>query len=145
MNALKLTPLWRDPVSWNAFPSLWDTLANTPASSSPPYNIVAQGDDSYVVSVNVAGFRREDLEISTHGDVLKISAKTEQKPESKETEGESRYLYRGMSRRSFDLSFSLADQMEVSGAELKDGVLHVTLKSQAPEEPQKRIVEIKAA
>lgn len=145
MNALKLTPLLRDPASWNTFPSLWDALANMPASSSPPCNIVAQGDNSYAVSVNVAGFRREDLEISTHRNVLRISGQAGQTPETQETGDKSRYLHKGMSQRSFDLSFSLADQMEVTGAELKDGILQVTLKSQTPEEPPKQIVEIKAA
>ncbi len=124
-----------------------DALVNPRGSAaSPPYNIVEHGDGSYEVSVNVAGFQRDELEISTDGEVLHISANAEEKPaaDAKKEGNAPRYLHRGLVRRSFELRFSLTAHTEVTGAELTNGILHVSLKSQVPEQPQKRVVTIKS-
>lgn len=103
----------------------------------PPYNVVKEGEDEYKIEVAVAGFTREELEITQDGKKLTIAAT---KPEF---EGEEpAYLHRGISSRSFKRDFALAEHVTVTNADLRDGILTVSLLRELPEEMKPRTIAI---
>lgn len=122
------------------FDRLFDNIDNllSPALDKyPPHNIVHVSDNQYVVELAVAGFKREEIEISITKGVLNIQAK--QKTES---ENNIKYIYKGISNRVFTKTFKLADSVVVRGAEFKDGILRIALENIIPEEQQYRKIEI---
>ena len=108
--------------------------------SYPPYNIERTGEDAYRISMAVAGFSENEISIEAHRNVLTV--KGERKEETNEG---SEVLYRGIASRAFERRFQLADHVEVTGASLKNGLLHIDLKRNIPEEMKPRKVEISAA
>ena len=119
-----------------------DSLAQPEGGQSyPPYNIERTGEDSYRISMAVAGFSDDEISIEAHRNVLTI--KGERKDE---TNGEgSEVLYRGIAARAFERRFQLADHVDVVGAALKNGLLHIDLKRNIPEELKPRKIAISAA
>jgi molecular chaperone IbpA len=118
-----------------------DSLAQPESAQTyPPYNIERTGEDAYRISMAVAGFAEADINIEAHRNVLTV------KGERKEENGEgSELLYRGIASRAFERRFQLADHVEVVGATLKNGLLHIDLKRSVPEELKPRKIDIKAA
>ncbi|MGA1047585.1 MAG: Hsp20 family protein [Minisyncoccia bacterium] len=118
------------------FDSILNELSNLPTSTFPPYNIEKTGEGKYKITFAVAGFNKNDIEITCKENTLKVSGKTNI---SKEAE----YLYKGIAERAFNQSFKLADFTNVIDAEIKDGMLHVNLEQNLPEEKKEKKVNIK--
>ena len=106
----------------------------------PPYNIIQVGEGEYQVQVALAGFKKEDISVTVSEGYLTI----ESKPIKTDTEGdESRTITKGKSTRWFKRSFTIADDVEVTGAELADGLLTISMTKQLPELPEVQIIEVK--
>ena len=118
------------------FDSILNELSNLPTSTFPPYNIEKTGEGKYKITFAVAGFNKNDIEITCKENTLKVSGKTNI---SKKAE----YLYKGIAERAFNQSFKLADFTNVIDAEIKDGMLHVNLQQNLPEEKKEKKVNIK--
>ena len=141
MRHVDFSPLYRSTVGFDRLFTMLDTLAQPEGGQSyPPYNIERTGEDSYRISMAVAGFSDEEISIEAHRNVLTI--KGERKDE---TNGEgSEVLYRGIAARAFERRFQLADHVDVVGAALKNGLLHIDLKRNIPEELKPRKIAISA-
>jgi len=141
MRHVDFSPLYRSTVGFDRLFTMLDSLAQPDnAQTYPPYNIERTGEDAYRISMAVAGFSDKDIAIEAHRNVL--SVKGERKDEAN---GEaSEVLYRGIAARTFERRFQLADHVEVLGAELKNGLLHIDLKRTVPEELKPRKIEIAA-
>ena len=113
-----------------------DRVSKTSADGYPPYNIETDGEDAYRVTVAVAGFGEDDLDVTLENDTLTISGKKANEAE------EAAYLHRGIAGRDFQLKFSLADHIKVNGANLENGVLVVDLEREVPEDLKPRQIEI---
>jgi molecular chaperone IbpA len=118
------------------FDSILNELSDLPTSTFPPYNIEKTGEGKYKITFAVAGFNKNDIEITCKENTLKVSGKTNI---SKEAE----YLYKGIAERAFNQSFKLADFTNVIDAEIKDGMLHVNLQQNLPEEKKEKKINIK--
>lgn len=141
MNAALKTFNTFDPFAIG-FRDIFDRLerATTNATSYPPYNLVKTGDTTYRVEVAIAGYGEEDIEVTVKENTLTIaSAKVEEKTE----EGE--FLHRGIAKRAFRREFTLADTVEVVGAELKNGVLTIQLENRVPERAKERRIPLNGA
>ena len=104
----------------------------------PPYNIVKDSDkEEYTISLAVAGFSKDDLEITIHDGELAIEGKISDKEDS------ANYLHKGIGTRQFKRTFKLADYMEVKDSSFKDGILNVSLVRNVPEEKQPKKIAIK--
>ncbi|MDH5750252.1 MAG: Hsp20 family protein [Rhodospirillales bacterium] len=139
MTRYDLSPLFRSTVGFDRFARLLDSLPDTveTVQSYPPYNIEADGEDRYRISVAVAGFTDEMLSIEVKEDLLTISGK------SPEVEAETTYLHHGIAGRDFVRKFQLDDHVKVTGANLINGLLTIDLVREVPEEKKPRVIEIK--
>ena len=111
----------------------------TMQSNYPPYNIRKTGKDNYAIEVALAGFNKKDINVSVENGMLTIESKTEDK--SKDKDGE--VIHKGISKRYFKKSFTISDDVEVKGAELKDGMLRVSMEKIIPEAKKLRNIDIK--
>ncbi|MEM8813613.1 MAG: Hsp20 family protein [Pseudomonadota bacterium] len=143
MRHFDLNPLYRTTVGFDRLFSLLDNVAGPDgnAPSYPPYNIERLSDNSYRVTMAVAGFTEEDIEIEAKETTLTIRG--EKKSES--DGAEDRFIYRGIAARAFERRFQLADYVEVRGARLDHGLLHVDLVREIPEAMKPRKIAITAA
>ncbi|CAM5369830.1 Hsp20 family protein [Mesorhizobium sp. UC22_110] len=142
MRHVDFSPLYRSTVGFDRLFTMLDSLAQPEGGQSyPPYNIERTGEDSYRISMAVAGFSDDEISIEAHRNVLTI--KGERKDEA-DGEG-SEVLYRGIAARAFERRFQLADHVDVVGAALKNGLLHIDLKRNIPEELKPRKIAISAA
>ena len=139
MSTFDLSPLFRSTVGFDRMMSLLDASARD-EQAYPPYNIEKVGDDAYRITMAVAGFGEEELNIVAQGNSLVISGK-QKRDENKSGE----YLYRGIAGRAFERRFQLADHIKVSGAELANGLLHVDLVREVPEAMKPRTIKVNAA
>lgn len=139
MTTIDLSPLYRSTVGFDRFGSLLDTLmsAEKPASTGyPPYNIEVAGEDRYTITIAVAGFEESDLDIQVENGMLTVRGKLEK------TDVDRKYLHQGIANRSFERKFTLADHVEVSGAELRNGLLQLSLVKEVPEAMKPRKISI---
>ncbi|MAG49893.1 heat-shock protein [Candidatus Woesearchaeota archaeon] len=120
------------------FESMFDgpTLVGT---NYPPYNIVKTGDNKFDIEVALAGFNKKDINVTSENGMLTIESKEDEK--SKDKDGE--VLHKGISKRYFKKSFTIADDVEIKGAELKDGMLRVSMEKIVPEAKKLKTIEIK--
>ena len=139
MRAIDFAPLYRSTVGFDRLFAKLDGLAQPEGQTYPPYNIERTGENAYRVSVAVAGFGEGDLQIETRENVLTV------KGERTDEKSEGDVLYRGIAGRSFERRFQLADHVEVKGASLKNGLLHIELVRVIPEAMKPRKIEIVAA
>ena len=109
-------------------------------SNYPPYNIRKAGKDKYAIEVAVAGFNKDDVEVEYEDNLLTVKTKDVKRTEEKEGD---EVIHRGISQRSFARSFTIADDVKVNGAELKDGLLTISCEKIIPEVKKKRLIEIK--
>lgn len=128
-------PLFRTAVGFDRLARLADTLPQE-TNGYPPYNIEKTGEDSYRVTLAVAGFGPDDIELTVKDNALLVSGKAE------ETKGE--FLHRGIAARAFTRRFVLADHMVVEAADLVNGLLHVAIRREVPESAKPRRVAINA-
>ena len=105
----------------------------------PPYNIRKAGKDKYAIEVAVAGFNKDDVEVEYEDNLLTV--KTKDVKRTKEKEGDE-VIHRGISQRSFARSFTIADDVKVNGAQLRDGLLTISCEKIIPEIKKKRLIEI---
>lgn len=142
MRHVDFSPLYRSTVGFDRLFTMLDSLAQPDNGQTYlPYNIERTGEDAYRISMAVAGFADTDIAIEAHRNVLTV------KGEKTESDGEqdAELLYRGIASRAFERRFQLADHVEVTGAELKNGLLHIDLKRNIPEEMKPRKIAISAA
>ena len=140
-NLALFTPLMRQTVGFDRFNDLFETLmseSDERFEAYPPYNIEKAGEDSYKISIAVAGFGENDLDITVEDDRLMVSGQI--RKENKE-EG-ANYLHRGIATRNFQRSFRLEGHIKVEDAQLKDGLLTIALKREIPEEKKPRMIPI---
>ena len=121
------------------FESMFDSDFRLPTVNYPPYNIVKTGTNKYDIEVALAGFSKKDIDVSVENGVLTIESKVEDK--DKDEDGNT--IYKGISKRYFKRSFTIADDVEVKGAELKDGLLKVSMEKIVPESKKLKTIEIK--
>jgi len=141
MRHVDFSPLYRSTVGFDRLFTMLDSLAQPDNGQSyPPYNIERTGEDAYRISMAVAGFAEDDISIEAHRNVLTIKG---EKPET--TDETSEFLHRGIASRAFERRFQLADHVEVVGALLKNGLLHIDLKRSVPEEMKPRKIAIQPA
>jgi|TARA_B100001094_G_scaffold68014_1_gene64311 molecular chaperone IbpA len=115
-------------------------VMNIPTVNYPPYNIVRTGENTYDIELALAGFSKDDINVEYENNVLTVQSI---KREETEKEINDAILHRGISKRMFTKSFTVADDVEVNGAELKDGLLRVSLERIIPESKKPRTIEIK--
>jgi molecular chaperone IbpA len=137
MTTFDFAPLFRTAIGFDRLARLADTAAaGADAPSYPPYNIEKTGDDTYRLTMAVAGFRPADLDITVKDNTLLVSGRVTAEGQANEV------LYRGIAGRAFERRFVLADHMVVEGADLSDGLLHVGLKRVVPEALKPRKIAI---
>ena len=141
MRNFDFSPLYRSTVGFDRMAGLMDQLmaGDAPAPSYPPYNIEKTGENAYRISIAVAGFGEDDLNIEVKDLSLTVTAK---KAETEEGD-KPVYLHRGIAERGFERRFQLADHVRVSGAELVNGLLHIDLVREVPEALKPRTIAIK--
>ena len=139
MDRFDFSPLFRSTIGFDRLARLVDgaSRVDTASPAYPPYNIEATGEDSYRLTMAVAGFSRDEIDITVHENSLVISGKAQ-----KDEPAQSRYLHRGIARRAFERRFSLADHIKVSGASMDNGLLHVDLVRDVPEAAKPRQIKI---
>ncbi len=140
MDRFDFSPLFRSTIGFDRLTRLVDAAArlDPSAQSYPPYNIEKTGEDAYRLTMAVAGFSRDELDITVQENLLVVTGKAKQEEEG------GRYLHRGIARRAFERRFSLADHIKVTGASLDNGMLHVELVRDVPEVMKPRTIAINA-
>ena len=135
-----LSPLYRSTVGFDSLASMLDQVAgfDNEANAYPPYNIERLTENEYRITMAVAGFSKQDVQIEVKENTLSIRG------EKKEADKERTFLHRGIASRAFERRFQLADHVEVRGADVKDGLLSVDLEREVPERLKPRTIEIGA-
>jgi molecular chaperone IbpA len=137
MRNLDLDPFWRTSIGFDRlFDLMNESLRYEPEDNYPPCNIVRTGEDTYHISLAVAGFKPEQISVTVHGNTLSIAGRTNEKQERTE------YLHRGIAGRPFERRFNLADFVEVKRASFEDGLLQIELEREVPESMKPRKIEI---
>lgn len=140
MRAFDLSPLFRSTVG---FDRLFDMLDSAPQYDTgggyPPYNIERTDETHYRITLAVAGFAEKELNVEVREGVLSVEGKRG------DEEGETAFLHRGIAGRAFERRFQLAENVEVRGAKLENGLLHIDLERIVPEEKKPRRIAIGGA
>ncbi|HVY17394.1 MAG TPA: Hsp20 family protein [Rhodopila sp.] len=140
MTTVDFAPLFRTAIGFDRLARLVDSAASgADAQTYPPYNIEKTGDDTYRITMAVAGFRPEDLELTAKENTLVVSGRIPAEAQKHEV------LYRGIAGRAFERRFVLADHIVVEGADVDLGLLHVNLKRVVPEALKPRKITIGGA
>lgn len=139
MRHVDFSPLYRSTVGFDRLFSMLDQMSasDSTAQTYPPYNIERTGENAYRITIAVAGFAEDDLSLEARENTL--SVKGEKKAEPKEG---AEVLYRGIASRAFERRFQLADHVEVKGASLENGLLHIDLAREIPESKKPRAIAI---
>jgi len=141
MRTFDLSPLYRSTVGFDRLFNMLDAAPGVDNSPSyPPYNIERLGEDDYRITLAVAGFAPEDLELEVEENVLTVKGR-----KSVPTQGERTFLHQGIAERSFERRFHLADHVIVKGAGMENGLLNVELQREIPEAKRPRRIEIAAS
>ena len=137
MNAIDLTPIYRNSVGFDRLAQLFDSALRSDSSAGnyPPYNIESLGENRYAISLAVAGFTEPELDIKVERGTLTVRGK-------KADDKERKFLYQGIANRTFERSFSLADHVEVVDAQLVNGLLTIALVKELPEAMKPRAIAI---
>jgi molecular chaperone IbpA len=137
MTTVDFAPLFRTAIGFDRLARLVDTATSaSDAQTYPPYNIERTGEDTYRITMAVAGFRPDDLDLTVKENTLIVSGRVA--AEAQKTE----VLYRGIAGRAFERRFVLADHIVVDGADVNHGLLHVNLKRVVPESLKPRKIAI---
>lgn len=140
MRTYDFSPLYRNFVGFDRMANLIDAASQASANTAsyPPYNVARLSEDSYRIELAVAGFSEDTLEIETHENVLTVSGSNVSDSANDDVE----YLHRGIAERGFERRFQLADHVMVTGAELRNGLLTISLKRDVPEALKPRKIAI---
>ena len=126
---------------FDQFESMLGNGSMTMQSNYPPYNIRKTGKDKYSIEVALAGFNKKDVEVEFEDNLLTVRTKQVDKTQEKNNDGE--IIHKGISQRQFARSFTIADDVKVNGAELKDGLLTIACERIVPDYKKKKLIEIK--
>lgn len=138
MRAYDLSPLFRSAIGFDRLANTLETIHNTNSSGGyPPYNIELMDEDHYTITMAVAGFTTDDLEIEVNQNMLRVSGQKREEESAERT-----FLHRGIANRNFERSFQLADHIRVESASIQDGMLEVKLVREIPEAMKPRRIEI---
>lgn len=130
-------PLFRSAIGFDRLAQVMDTAARTAASPSyPPYDIAKTGNDSYSLTMAIAGFGADDIELVVQDNTLVVSGRVS------EPQNEGEILHRGIARRAFERRFALADHVEVTGAEMNNGLLRIAVRQIVPEALKPRRIPV---
>ena len=139
MNALDFSPLFRTAIGFDRLARMLETARTAPdAQSYPPYNIEKTSEDTYVLTMAVAGFGPNDIEVVVRDNTLTVAGRAPQTDEGRS------FLHRGIAGRAFERRFVLADHMVVEGATLENGLLQLSLKRMVPEALKPRRIAVQA-
>ena len=138
MHTYDFSPMFRYSVGFDRMQRLLEASSNRAGTNYPPYNIEAKADDTYQISVAVAGFGKEELEVILEKDMLSVVG------EKTTLESEATFMHRGIAARNFRLQFNLADHIKICGAFLENGMLMIDLNREIPEELKPQKIEIHA-
>ena len=143
MRAFDIAPLLRSSIGFDNVNRLFDFASRLDEASLsyPPYNIEKHGEDAYRITMAVAGFRPDELDVTVKENSLTISGKA---AEAQAEQAGVAHLHRGIARRAFERRFELADTVKVVGARFADGLLHIDLKREIPEAKKPRQVQVVA-
>lgn len=141
MTTFDLSPLYRTAIGFDRLADMLSNASRVDGNGYPPYNIEARGEDQYRITMAVAGFDESELEIVTEQNTLTVSGSKAEDQDDEQRE----FLYRGIATRSFERRFQLADHVRVDSARLVNGLLHIDLKRELPEQMKPRKVEIAGA
>ena len=131
-----LSPFRRSTVGFDRlFEMLENGLSTSQSEAYPPFDLERDGDDRYRITLAVAGFRQDEIEIVAQQNMLIVSGR-------KAGEDDGRYVHRGIAARSFERRFALGDYVKVDSAELSEGLLRIDLVREVPEEMKPRRIEI---
>jgi molecular chaperone IbpA len=137
MNAFDFTPLFRTAIGFDRLAHALESANRADAGGYPPYNIELTGEDSYRITLAVAGFRADEIDIEVRENLLKITGR------KGSDVADRQFLHRGIANRNFERTYQLADYVRVEGADLSDGLLHVDLRREIPEAMKPRRIEIR--
>ncbi|ACL57193.1 Hsp20 family protein [Methylobacterium nodulans] len=134
-----LSPLYRSTVGFDRLFDMLDQVTDVePLAGWPPYDIEKMGEDQYRITMAVAGFTPDEIELTQTDTTLLVAGK------KAEAEGERQYLHRGIAGRAFRQTFNLAEHVKVTGAGLENGLLMIDLKREVPEALKPRRIAIQA-
>jgi molecular chaperone IbpA len=136
MNAYDFSPLFRTAIGFDRLAHALESANRAEAGGYPPYNIELTGEDRYRITMAVAGFTTEEIEIETKDNLLRVTGK------KSGDVADRQFLHRGIANRDFERNYQLADYVRVQSAELKDGLLHIDLQREVPEAMKPRRIEI---
>lgn len=138
MRTIDFSPLFRHSVGFDRMQRMLDsaTRMDSSANAYPPYNIEQVGEDNYRISMAVAGFGEQDLDVTAKENTLVVSGKMAAESEDK------KYLHRGIAERAFERRFELDDHIKVVGGSLVNGLLNIDLQREVPEEKKPRKIAI---
>ena len=137
MTAYDLSPLFRTAIGFDRLANALESANRADAGGYPPYNIEATGEDQYQITLAVAGFGADEIDIETKDNLLKVVGR------KNADVADRNYLHRGIANRNFERTYQLADYVRVDGAEMKDGLLHVDLVREVPEAMKPRRIAIR--
>ena len=138
MRHVDFSPLYRSTVGFDRLFTMLDSLGQPDQSPAyPPYNIERTGENAYRITMAVAGFDESELSIEAREHALTIKGE-----KAEETGEQPQFLHRGIAKRAFERRFQLADHVEIRGAQLKNGLLHIDLVREIPEAAKPRRIEI---
>ncbi len=138
MRHFDFAPLYRSTVGFDRFAQLLDQVTNVEETGYPPYNIERLSENGYRITMAVAGFTNDDINVEVKESNLNVKAAKTQTEDSEKSE----FLHRGIATRSFERRFQLADYVEVVGADLRDGLLHIELERNLPERMKPRTIAV---
>jgi molecular chaperone IbpA len=138
MRTYDLTPFYRSTVGFDRLFNLLDQTSSDGSPGYPPYNIERTGENAYRITVAVAGFTESDLSIEVRENALTLKGE-------RKAEGKAEFLHQGIAARAFERRFQLADHVQVTGAALENGLLHIDLVREVPEAKKPRRIEIATA
>ena len=118
----------------------FESMFDVPTVNYPPYNLVKTGDNKFNIEIALAGFNKKDINITSENGMLTIESKQDEK--SKDTK-DGEVIHKGISKRYFKRSFTIADDVEIKGAELKDGLLKVSMEKIIPDAKKLKTITIK--
>ena len=138
-SAFDFAPFRRSTIGFDRLFVLLENSTNGQSGENyPPFDLVKVGDNEYRIDLAVAGFKPEEIDITAQQNVLLVVGKKSEESEG----GERNYVYRGIANRSFERRFALADHIQVTGADIRDGLLSIELKREIPEAMKPRKISI---
>jgi len=136
MRTYDLSPLFRSTIGFDRLGRLLESSLSTESTAYPPYNIEKLDENAYRLTMAVAGFGEDDIELTVQDNSLTVRGKAQAEPEG------GQFLHRGIAGRAFERHFQLAEHVEVDGARLQHGLLHVELVRRIPETRKPRKIDI---